>query len=383
MKKKLKNNRIRNMVMSTIDEQIQELEDQIAKTQKNKATEHHIGQLKAKIAKLRRKKLDIQMSKSGSGYGFDVKKSGDATVVLVGLPSVGKSSLISKITNKESKVASYAFTTLDAIPGMLFHEGTKIQIVDLPGIIEGASEGKGRGKEILAVARTSDMIIILVTPENVDNQIELIMNELYKVAIRPGLKKPYINIKKTDKGGIAISTLHRLTHMSEKTFAGIMREYKISNAIVTVRSDPTMEELIDILEGNRVYPKKLIVVNKIEQYPKEVIDEIKEKYPDAVFISALKDINLDILKDAIVDRLELIKIWMKKQGEKTDFSEPMIIKKGSTVRDVCAKIHRKFVSEFRYAVVSGPSAKHPNQRVGIEHVLKDGDILTIVINKYW
>ncbi|MHA1305028.1 MAG: OBG GTPase family GTP-binding protein, partial [Candidatus Heimdallarchaeaceae archaeon] len=333
--------------------------------------------------KLRRKKLDSQMSKSGGGYGFDVKKSGDATVVLLGLPSVGKSSLISKITNKESKVGHYAFTTLDAIPGILQHDGAKIQIIDLPGIIEGASEGKGRGKEILAVARTADMIAILVTPENAEKQINIIMKELYKVAIRPGAKEPYIKIKKTDKGGIAISTLHKMTHMSEKTFAGIMREYKISNAIVTVRSDPTMEELIDVLEGNRVYPKKLIIVNKIDQYPEEEIEKLKQKLPDAVFISALTEENLDELKDVINDKLELMKIWMKKQGEKTDFKEPLIIKQGSTVRDVCHKIHRRFESEFRYAIVSGPSAKHPNQRVGLEHILQDGDILTIIIHKKW
>ncbi len=369
--------------MSTIDEQIKELEDQILKTQKNKATEHHIGQLKAKIAKLRRKKLDSEMSKSGGGYGFDVKKSGDATVVLLGLPSVGKSSLISKLTNKQSKIGHYDFTTLDAIPGIMYYDGAKIQLIDLPGIIEGASEGKGRGREILAVARSADMIAILVTPENIKKQIEIITRELNKVAIRAGKEKPYIKIKKTDRGGIAISTLKKLTHMSEKTFAGIMREYKISNAIVTVRSDPTMEELIDVLEGNRVYPKKILIVNKIDQYPKEAIDELRELYSEAVFISALSGENLEYLQKRIVDELQLIKIWMKKQGEPPDFSAPMIIKKGSTVKDVCHKIHRNFVREFRYAVVSGPSAKHPNQRVGINHKLKDNDILTIIINKNW
>ncbi|MHA1828283.1 MAG: GTPase, partial [Candidatus Heimdallarchaeaceae archaeon] len=112
---------------ATIDEKIQEIEDQIKQTQKNKATEHHIGLLKAKLAKLRRKKLDIQLSSRGvTGYGFDVKKAGDGSVVLIGFPSSGKSTLISNITSKQSKVGHYAFTTTSAIPGIMFHRGTQI-----------------------------------------------------------------------------------------------------------------------------------------------------------------------------------------------------------------------------------------------------------------
>ena len=176
---------------STIDDQIREIEDQIKRTQKNKSTEHHIGLLKAKVAKLRRKKLDIQFSsKTGSSYGFDVKKAGDGSVVLIGFPSTGKSTLISKITAKQSKIGDYAFTTTTAIPGILFHKGTQIQIIDLPGIIEDASLGKGRGKEILAVARSADMILILLEPKDVIKFYDKILSELRNVAIRPGLEKP-------------------------------------------------------------------------------------------------------------------------------------------------------------------------------------------------
>ncbi|MHA1222793.1 MAG: OBG GTPase family GTP-binding protein [Candidatus Heimdallarchaeaceae archaeon] len=366
---------------ATIDEKIQEIEDQIKQTQKNKATEHHIGLLKAKLAKLRRKKLDIQLSSRGvTGYGFDVKKAGDGSVVLIGFPSSGKSTLISNITSKQSKVGHYAFTTTSAIPGIMFHRGTQIQIIDLPGIIEGASLGKGRGKEILAVARSADMILLLLEPYNVDKFYEKALKELHNVAIRPGKEKPIIKIKKQPRGGIALSTLKKLTHMSEKTFAGILREYKITNAVVTVRSDPTMDEVIDVLEGNRVYPKLLVVINKIDLLSEKQRRRLRRQYPELV--SALEGKNLDLLKDEIVERLELIKIYLKKQRQKTDYNEPMIVKKDSTIRDVCNKIHRKFVSEFRYAVVSGPSAKHPNQRVGLDHVVQDGDVITIIIKQF-
>lgn len=82
-----------------------------------------------------------------------MSKSGDARVALVGFPSVGKSTFLSKITKTKSEAAAYSFTTLTAIPGVLEYGGAEIQILDLPGIIEGASEGKGRGRQVISAAK--------------------------------------------------------------------------------------------------------------------------------------------------------------------------------------------------------------------------------------
>jgi ribosome-interacting GTPase 1 len=81
--------------------------------------------------------------------------SGDARIALVGFPSVGKSTFLSKITKTKSEIAAYSFTTLTAIPGVLEYGGAEIQILDLPGIIEGASEGKGRGRQVISAAKVS------------------------------------------------------------------------------------------------------------------------------------------------------------------------------------------------------------------------------------
>ena len=106
-----------------------------------------------KLARLRAQLLEPTGGGGGGGQGFDVSKSGDARVALVGFPSVGKSTFLSKITKTKSEAASYAFTTLTAIPGVLEYGGAEIQILDLPGIIEGAAEGKGRGRQVISAAK--------------------------------------------------------------------------------------------------------------------------------------------------------------------------------------------------------------------------------------
>lgn len=92
---------------------IADIEAELARTQKNKATEGHVGLLKAKLAKL--KSEVVLGSKTGGGKpgeGFEVTKSGDVRVGMVGFPSVGKSSLLTKLTGTYSEVAAYEFTTL-------------------------------------------------------------------------------------------------------------------------------------------------------------------------------------------------------------------------------------------------------------------------------
>ena len=78
------------------------------------------------------------------GDGFDVQKNGDARVAIIGFPSVGKSTFLSTVTTTQSAVAAYEFTTLTCVPSTLEYKDAKIQLLDLPGIIEGAA-GAGDG----------------------------------------------------------------------------------------------------------------------------------------------------------------------------------------------------------------------------------------------
>lgn len=369
------------MDISDIEKQIKDIEEEILNTQKNKATEHHIGKLKAKLARLRQE-AEKRKSIGTKGKGFSVKKSGDATVGLVGFPSIGKSTLLNKLTDAKSRVGSYDFTTLDVIPGMMRYKGAVIQIFDLPGLITGAADGRGKGREIISAIRNVDLVLFIIDAEHEDH-IDLMVNELYKAGLRLNQKKPDVVVKKTSRGGISVTSTVRLTKLDEDLIKTIAAEYVI-NADIVLREDINEDQLIDVFMGNRIYVPGVVVINKIDKVSKEQlqkkIEEIRARGWDVVAISALRGDGLVELKDKIFKELRFIRVFMKPVGRKPDMDEPLILKEGGTVEDACYKLHRDFKERFRYATVSGPSAKHDMQKVGLDHVLKDGDILTIVIS---
>ncbi len=370
------------METTSIENQIKEIEDEIFNTQKNKATEHHIGKLKAKLAKLR-DEVEKRKSAVSKGKGFAIKKSGDATVGLIGFPNIGKSTLLNQITDAKSRIGDYDFTTVDAIPGMMKYNGAKIQILDLPGLISGASEGKGRGREVISAVRNVDLILFMIDAQYEDN-IEVMNQELFKAGIRLNQEKPDIVIKKTGKGGINVTSTVKLTHLDESLIKTISSEYLI-NADIVVRDNITEDQLIDVFVANRIYVPAIVVINKIdlvsEKELQKKINNIKQRGWKIVAISALNSIGINKLKDMIFSELNFIRVYMKPAGKQADFNEPLILKKASTIEQACVKLHKDFKRKFRYASVSGPSAKHDIQKVGLEHVLEDGDVLTIIISR--
>ncbi len=371
--------------MSSVEEQIRELEDEIKTTPYNKATSKHIGRLKAKLAKIRDEAVARAMASSGGSEGYSVKKSGDATVVLVGFPSVGKSTLLNRLTGSEiSETASYAFTTVSVIPGAMEHRGAKIQILDIPGLIAGAAMGKGRGKEVIAVVRSADLILILVDVFN-EQHTDVLLRELYDAGIRINRQKPDITIKRTGNGGIRLNTVGAVD-LDLDEVRSILAENKIVNADVLIRDGATQDDFIDAMIGNRIYVPAFIAVNKVdlvdERTRAEIEEELTERFGEPpIMVSAHSGYRIDDMKDAIFDNLGFMRVYLKPVGGPADMDEPLIVRNPATVEDVCDRLHRDFADKFRYAKVWGSSAKHAAQRVGITHLLADGDVLTIVTRR--
>lgn len=360
-------------------QKIKEVEDEMNRTQKNKATSFHLGALKAKLAKYRRELITPKGGGGGgAGEGFDVNKTGDARVGLIGFPSVGKSTLLTKLTGTYSEVASYEFTTLTCVPGVIYYKGGKIQLLDLPGIIEGAKDGKGRGRQVIAVGRTCSLIIIVLDALKPLTDKLVIERELEGFGIRLNKQPPNIYFKKKEKGGINFTHTVQPTHLDAETVKAILQEYKIHNADVCLRCDATADEFIDIVEGNRIYVPCIYALNKIDQITMEEV-EVLDKLPHNVLLSAHLEWNLDELLERVWEYLALVRIYTKPRGQIPDYSAPIVMREGHcTVEDFCNRIHKTLIKQFKYALVWGASAKHNPQRVGKEHVLMDEDIVQLV-----
>jgi small GTP-binding protein len=234
-----------------------------------------------------------------------VIRQGDKQFCLVGAPSVGKSSLLSKLSGMKIKTAAYSFTTLKPIPSIVKLNGAQVQIVDLPGLIGGATEDIGGGKRLLGIVRNTDGIIFMIDLTKDYSEAEAVWNELLKARI----EKPII-----------------------------------------------------------------IVANKIDAATSMIqIEHLKKKFKEnLVLISVLTGAGLDVLKERIWKNCNLIRIYTE------NTKEPMVIRKGSTVKEAVGAVHKKLLDGFKWGILNGKSAKFPNQKVGLNHVVEDEDRLKIV-----
>lgn len=354
-----------------LQEKIKDIEEEMAKTQKNKATEYHLGQLKGKLAKYKTMIIEgeLKAASGGKGEGFDVERHGDARIAMLGFPSVGKSSILAHLTETDSLVANYEFTTLTCIPGVLRINEAKMQLLDLPGIIEGAASGKGRGRQVIAVGKSADLILMVLDAQKGQDQKEKITRELESVGIRINKEKPQITLKIMKTGGILFNAAIKLTKIDEKMVRIILQEYKIHNAHVNFRADHDVDEFIDVIEGNRKYTKCLFVYNKIDLVSIEEIDKIMEN-PYNSAISVTMNLGCDILLEKIWDTLGLVRIYTKKRGQLPDFSDPLILtqdRDGINVKSAIMQIHKGLLKDLNYAYVWGKSVKHSPQKCGLKH----------------
>lgn len=271
------------------------------------------------------------------------------------------------------------FTTLTCVPGVLEHKGATIQLLDLPGIIEGAAQGKGRGRQVIAVARSADLILLMLDATKSDVQRTLLEKELESVGIRLNKQPPDVYFRHKQTGGIALTATVPLTKMSEKTALSILREYKIHNAELLIREDITVDELIDVIDDNRQYIRCLYLYSKIDAVSLEEVDRLARQ-PNSVVMSCYLTLNLDYVIEKIWEDLQLCRVYTKRQGAAPEFSEPIVLRKGCKVEDACRGIHRSLAdpSQFRYALVWGRSTKHDPQRVGLAHNLEDEDVIQVI-----
>jgi len=301
-------------------EKIAALEEMLAIMPKHKGTDHLRAELRTRIAKLNQ----LAVKKSGARRAsLGIEKEGAAQVAVIGLPNAGKSQLISTITNASPPVAEYPFTTHSATPGMMEFENIKIQMLDTPPLVPQAIQFW-----LPPLLRQADALLIMLDLSHDPlEQMEAIITRLKKMRIVLG----------EDVGG----------------------------------DDPefTVWRRKALIIGN-----KLDLDNASLNY-QALKAEYEGRFP-VISISAKQGTGLEELKAKIYEVLDIIRVYTKAPGSKADFSDPIVIDRGSTLADAAAEVHKDFAANMKYARIWG-SGKHDGVMVKRDHVLKDGDIIEL------
>jgi ribosome-interacting GTPase 1 len=257
--------------------------------------------------------------------------------------------------------------------------------LDLPGIIEGAAHGKGRGRQVIAVAKSSDLILMVLdaAKERGNRHKEILEKELHTVGLRLNQKPPNVTVTVKAGGGVKINAtcpLKKLGTSPEKTIYAILHEYKIHNCEVLLREDVSIDQFIDVIEGNRKYIRCLYVYNKIDMCTIEQVDRLA-RYDHSLVISLRLDLGLDYLLESMWENLGLVRVYTKKKGHQPSFDSPIVLTEGRggiTVNDAILQIHKDLLANFKYAMVWGTSTKYSPQRCGLSHKLQDEDVVQVV-----
>jgi len=348
----------------TIEEKIAALEYMQSAAPGHKGAENLRADIVSKLSKLKQK-LEKSKALKGAGKSLRFSRDGSATIVLLGLPNSGKSTLLSKITNATPKISDYAFTTKLPEIGIMEYKGTKIQIVELPAIVEDSHKGKARGKEVLSLVRNADLLVLPLrgTKEEQEYSLNLIVSELEASNIIINKIKPQISINKTSMQGIEIVGKENVIDGWQKLMQELEQRY--SHLILRVDKKANTSEILEAMDITKSYKKVLalsfdnhiIKNNKVKVFPFEGNEETKK---------------------LIYDNLDLIIVYTRKPGEKDIDNVPVALRQGATIKELCELLHKDFIQKFKFARIWG-SSKYPGQQVSLDYVLSDKDVVELYI----
>jgi len=254
------------------DGKLNALKNMLKVAPKHKSSEKLLASIKERMAKLK-STMDRQKKSGKRGYTQTIKKEGAAQVCIVGRTNSGKSTLLKELTGANVEIADYEFTTRKPETGTMDYMGIKIQIIEIPAVVENF-EDSNNGMTYISILSHSDLVVMLFDSAK---------------------EKSYLD-----------------------------------------------KELREVRTPRMVYN-----------------NEDKEMFSKKIW-----------------KRLGLIKVYTKQPGKEKDFP-PVAFDNGSTVKDVAMKVHKDFIKGFKYARISGKSAKFDWQTVGLNHVLQDDDILEL------
>ncbi len=343
---------------------------------KHKGGESLMSEINTKIAKLKaeiEKEKTIAAKRSG-GNSLSVKKEGAGQLVLIGMPNSGKTTFFNSLTGLKGSVGDYEFTTTVPDMGMMNYKNAKIQIVDLPAIAEGSSEGKYNGTQMLAIARNADALILTINSNAPLSQYATLKKELNAAGILIGKHKPKIKITNSPFPGISI-TGKQFLKIKEEELVEYLKGNGMYNAQVILREPLDFNILAQVLDESIVYKRMAIVFTHGK--PKELFP-LPQEIPQIIAEKEIAAAELEKIKDQLFSTMDKVYVYTKKPGEPAALHQPLVIDAGSTIADVARDVHKELATNLKYAKVWG-SAKFDGQRVALDFEVKNGDIVEF----YW
>jgi len=305
------------------EEKINILEELLSIIPKHKGTEKIQAQLKTKISKLK-STAQKKSSLSKQAPSHNIKRSGAGQLVLVGSPNSGKSLLIKALTNANPLVSDYPFSTQTAYPAMMKFENIQIQLVDTPPV---TPEYMEVWFPDLLKTTNGILVVVDISINNVTENFKQLQDQLQEKKIK---------LKKMDQ--------------------------------------PLPQEAIGF------FKKTLIVANKVDHpdYLNHLQHLSENLNPDfeVIPVSAKTGEGLETLKKRIFFLLDIIRVYSKAPGKKAEFDNPFTLKRGSTVMDMAADVHKDFIEKLKFARIWGRN-KYQGQKVNRNHVLEDKDIIEL------
>ncbi|MBN2223364.1 MAG: TGS domain-containing protein [Deltaproteobacteria bacterium] len=308
------------------EEKLRYLELMLATIPKHKGTDHMQGDIKRRISQTRaalEKKSGLKRHNP-----FKVEREGIGQFAVVGAANVGKSAIVGKLTNAKTTVADYAFTTTKPVPGMMPFENVQIQIVDLPPVSEEFTE-----PAMVGMIRNTDGVILVFDLTSADPaaQIEGVRGLLlkYKAKLCCSAEERY--------------TLDGIAHL---------KAFFVGNKLESAAAEENLKIITDLYGADF-----------------------------SVFgVSAEREFGLDEIRRTAFEMLDVIRVYTKSPGKKPDFDEPVVLKRGATVIDFGASIHKDFAKSLKFARIwSKDPTKFEGQKVNRDEVLFDGDVLELHI----
>ncbi|HET9001290.1 MAG TPA: GTPase [bacterium] len=302
---------------TTPEEQLIALGEMMATIPKHKGTEHMRADIRRRMARVRTEAARKRSAGRGPTWQH-VPREGAGQIVLVGPPNAGKSRLLAALSNASPIVAPYPFATRIPLPGMVAFENVQIQLVDLPPI----------------------------APETADPWLFALIRQANAALL-------VADLASDDLLSSIEETLELVSRFNVRLVRTGVSEEGVPTLLIAAKTDvPGASERLGMLR-----------------------ELVADRFP-LLAVSAETGTNIDALRAEMFALLNVIRVYTKAPGHRADLSAPFVLKRGATVQEAAAVVHKDFSERLKFARIWGARA-FDGQMVQREHILEDGDILEL------